>query len=154
MNQSRTDPDEPAKATDEDEIRAASEQYRKALEALLNGDSGPMAEIWSHEDDVTTMHISGGREEGWDAVGAAFEGFAAAMTDGTAPRTDHVVRVTGDVAYELYTQEISATFAGEPLSVEGRVTNIYRKESGEWKAVHHHGDLDAELAEKVANMGA
>jgi ketosteroid isomerase-like protein len=154
MNSSQTETDEPSKTTAEDEIRAVSDQYNNALEALLNGDASPMAEIWSHEDDVTTMHISGGREEGWDTVGGTFEGFAAAMTDGTAPRTDHVIRVIGDAAYELYTQEISATFAGEPLSVEGRVTNVYRKENGEWKAVHHHADLDAELAEKVANMGA
>lgn len=140
--------------TDVDEVRDASEQYQNALKALLNGDASTMADSWSHEDDVTTTHINGGREEGWEAVDEAFEGFAAAMTDGTVTRTDHVIRVIGDAAYELYTQEISATFAGEPLSVEGRVTNIYRKENGEWKAVHHHGDLDAELAERVRNMGA
>jgi ketosteroid isomerase-like protein len=154
MNQSNTGADGPTKTTDKEEIRAATERYGDALDALLNGDPGPMKEIWSHEDDVTTMHISGGREEGWDTVGETFEGFAAAMADGSAPRSDHVIRVVGDAAYELYTQKISATFAGEPLTVEGRVTNVYRKENGEWKAVHHHGDLDAELAEKVAGMSA
>ena len=140
--------------SDADDVRAASDQYRDALEELLDGNASPMADIWSHEDDVTTMHINGGREEGWEAVGGGLEGFASACTDGTVTRTDHVIRVTGDLAYELYNQSISVTFAGEPLSVEGRVTNVYRKEEGEWKAVHHHGDFDAELAERVANMGA
>jgi len=46
------------------------------------------------------------------------------------------------------------TFAGEPVSLERRATNVYRKEQGEWKIVHHHTDFDAEFAEKVANTGS
>jgi ketosteroid isomerase-like protein len=46
------------------------------------------------------------------------------------------------------------TFAGEPISLENRATNVYRKENGEWKLVHHHADLDAEFAERVATTGA
>ncbi len=141
-------------STEADDVRAASDQYRDALEAMLNGDAGPMAEIFSHEDDVTTMTELGGREEGWDAVSGSMEEAAAVCTDGTATHTDKLIRVTGDLAYELCTESLSATFAGEPLSWEHRLTNIYRKENGEWKLVHQHADLDAELAEKVANMGA
>ena len=140
--------------TEVDEIRAASDQFYDALEALLNGDAGPMAEIWSHEDDVTTMTELGGREEGWDAISGSLEGVAAAATDGTATRKDQLIRVTGDLAYELCTESLSATLAGEPISWEHRATNVYRKENGEWKIVHQHADLDAELAEKVADMGA
>jgi ketosteroid isomerase-like protein len=40
------------------------------------------------------------------------------------------------------------------MSLEGRATNVYRKEQGEWKIVHHHADLNAEFAEIVANVGA
>ena len=100
------------------------------------------------------MHPNGGREEGWEAVSGNLAGFASAMTDGTTTRSDHVIRVTGDLAYELYNQSMSATFAGEPISIEGRVTNVYRKENSEWKVVHHHADIHAEFAEMVANMGA
>lgn len=45
------------------------------------------------------------------------------------------------------------TFVGEPISLEHRATNVYWKEKVEWKIIHH-ADLDAEFAEKVANMGA
>lgn len=68
---------------------------------------------------------------------------------GEVTRTDQLVRVTGDLAYELYTESASMTLAGDPLSLEGRATNVYRKENGEWKVVHHH----AEFAELIANMG-
>ena len=140
--------------TEADAVRAASDQLYDALEALLNGDAGSMAEIWSHEDDVTTMTELGGREEGWDAISESMEEAAAVCSDGTATRKDQVIRVTGDLAYELCTESLSATFAGEPITWEHRATNIYRKENGEWKVVHQHADLNAELAEKVADMGA
>jgi hypothetical protein len=48
-----------------DEVRKASEQFYAALNRMLNGDAGPMADIWSHSAVVTTMHPIGGREVGW-----------------------------------------------------------------------------------------
>ena len=138
----------------EDDVRAASDQFYSALEAMANGDASPMADIWSHEDDVTTMHPIGGREEGWEAVSGSFAGVASASTDGTVTRSDQAIRVIGNSAYELCTESASMTFAGEPLSLNHRATNVYRKEKGEWKIVHHHADLNAEFAEMVANMGA
>jgi uncharacterized protein (TIGR02246 family) len=138
----------------EDDVRAASDQFYRALNAMANGDAGSMASIWSHADDVTTMHPIGGREEGWEAVSDSWDGVAAASTDGTVSRTDQVVRVVGDAAYELCTESASMTFAGEPSSLEVRATNVYRKENGEWKMVHHHSDFDAEFAEKVAKASS
>ena len=135
-------------------VRTASDQFYSALEAMANGDASSMADVWSHEDDVTTMHPIGGREEGWDAVRESFEGVAAASTDGTLTRSDQDIHVIGNAAYELCTESVSWTFAGEPMSLEGRATNVYRKERDEWKIIHHHADLNAEFAEKVANMGA
>ncbi|MFC6939049.1 YybH family protein [Salinirubellus sp. GCM10025818] len=140
--------------TAEADVRAASDQFYSALEEMANGDAGSMADIWSHEDDVTTMHPIGGREEGWDAVRESWEGVASSSADGTVTRTDQIIRVIGNSAYELCTESASMTFGAEPISLEGRATNVYRKENGEWKVVHHHADLDTEFAEKVANMGA
>lgn len=140
--------------TAENDVRAASDRFYSALEAMANGDASSMAEIWSHEDDVTTMHPIGGREEGWEAVNGSWEGVAAASRDGAVTRTDQLVRVMGDSAYELCTESVSMTFAEDPVSVECRATNVYRREKGEWKIIHHHADLDSEFAATVANMGA
>ena len=142
------------RVTAEADVRAASDQFYGALEAMANGDASSMADIWSHEDDVTTMTELGGREESWDAISGSMERAAAVCSDGTATRTDQVIRVIGNAAYELCTESASWTFAGEPISLAGRATNVYRKENGEWKIVHHHADFHAEFADKVANMGA
>jgi hypothetical protein len=66
----------------EDEVRQASEQFYEALNRTLNGDPGPMVEVWSHGSDVATMHPLGGRDFGWDAVRAGWEQVAPAFSDG------------------------------------------------------------------------
>ena len=30
---------------------------------------------------------------------------------------------------------------GHPVTVEGRVTNIYQRQAGAWKITHHHTDI-------------
>jgi hypothetical protein len=52
----------------ENDVRGASEKFYSALNRMLNGDAGPLGDIWSHSATVTTMHPIGGREVGWDQV--------------------------------------------------------------------------------------
>jgi ketosteroid isomerase-like protein len=52
-----------------------------------------------------------------------------------------VVEVVRDMAYTLGFERFNGSIAGrlvEPVAV--RVTHIYRREDGEWKVVHRHGD--------------
>jgi hypothetical protein len=53
----------------ENDVRAASEKFYSALNRMLNGDAGPLGDIWSHSGTVATMHPIGGREAGWDQAG-------------------------------------------------------------------------------------
>jgi hypothetical protein len=53
----------------EGEVRSASQRFYSALNRMLDGDAGPLAEIWSHDATVTIMHPIGGREVGWESVG-------------------------------------------------------------------------------------
>ncbi|HEX2273092.1 MAG TPA: hypothetical protein VHG90_04365, partial [Acidimicrobiales bacterium] len=62
----------------EDEVRQASDRFYAALGSMLNGDARPMADVWAHDPAVSTMHPLGGREVGWDAVRASWEGAAEA----------------------------------------------------------------------------
>ena len=66
----------------QDEVRQASEQFYAALNSTLDGDSGPMEEIWSHGSDVSAMHPPGGRMVGWEEVGASWEQAAQAFSRG------------------------------------------------------------------------
>lgn len=124
-----------------DEIRKASEHLYDALNHMLNGDSCLMDSIWSQRKEVTTMHPGGGREVGWEKVREKWNQLASVSSDGSVRLRDQLIRLEGDVAYELGTEEGKVKLGGQPVSLEHRVTNIYHREGERWKVVHHHADL-------------
>lgn len=138
--------------TSEDEIRAASANFYGALNRMLNGDARSLGDIWSHGDAVTTMHPIGGREVGWDQVRGSWEQVAQMTSGGQVTLDDQFVHVLGDAAYELGVEHGKFTLAGEAVTGDCRVTNIYARESEGWKIVHHHTDLAAAMADVVSRM--
>jgi len=129
----------------EDEVRQASDRFYAALNRMGNGDAGPMMEVWSHSSDVTTMHPIGGREVGWEQV-------AAICSGGQVTLRDPLIRVVGDLAYQVGTEAGEGTLAGQQVSIEHRVTNVYRREAGGWKIVHHHTDLSPAMQDILARL--
>ena len=133
----------------EDEVRKASEQFYAGLNSMVGGDAGPLADIWSHSKDVTTMHPVGGREVGWDEVWKKWVDAAKVFTGGHVQLDERLIRVAGDFAYEVGIEKGVASVAGNEFSMSCRVTNIYRKEAGAWKIVHHHADVSPSMMDLV-----
>jgi ketosteroid isomerase-like protein len=138
----------------ENEVRKASEQFYAALNRMVNGDAGPLADIWSHSAAVTTMHPIGGREVGWDKVRESFAQVARLASEGQVKLGDQIVQVAGDVAYELGVERGQLKLAGQQVTIENRVTNIYRREAGGWKIVHHHTDVSPAMVDVLSRMQA
>jgi ketosteroid isomerase-like protein len=136
----------------EDEVRKASEQFYAALNRMLNGDAAPLADIWSHSAAVTTMHPIGGREVGWDQVRGSWEQVAQLASEGKAKLADQIIQVAGDVAYELGVEQAQFKLAGQQVTIKQRVTNIYRREAGAWKIVHHHTDVSPAMVDLLSRL--
>jgi ketosteroid isomerase-like protein len=138
----------------EDEVREASDRFYAALNSMLEGDAGALADIWSHGATVSTLHPIGGRETGWDEVRGSFEQVGQLATGGRAEIVDQTIQVVGDVAWEVGVERGKATLAGEQIVIEQRVTNIYRREVGGWKIVHHHTDLSPAMLDILSRLKA
>ena len=138
----------------EDEVRKASDQFYAALNGMSNGDAGPMADVWSHSADVTTMHPLGGREVGWDEVAGPWGQVAQLASSGQVELTDQLIRASGDMAYEVGVEKGQMTLAGQPMPINHRVTNVYRREGGAWKIVHHHTDEAPAMIDLVKSLQA
>ncbi len=136
----------------ENEIRKASEQFYSAINRMLNGDAAPMAEIWSHSASVTTMHPIGGLQIGWDKVRQSWEQVSGLASEGKASLADQSIQVAGDMAYELGVEHAQGKFGGEQVAMEQRVTNIYRREAGGWKIVHHHTDISPAFVDLLSRL--
>lgn len=98
------------------------------------------------------MHPVGGREVGGNAVTASWEEVAEISSGGEVELRDQLIRVGGELAYEIGTEHVSATVAGERVESSIRVTNIYRKTAGKWRMVHHHTDADPAMQEVLRQM--
>jgi ketosteroid isomerase-like protein len=134
------------------EVREASKRFYAGLNRMLNGDSGPMADIWSHGADVTAMHPIGSRQVGWDAVRGSFEEVAQLASDGKVELKDQIIHTVGDVAYESGVERGKVKLAGQPVTIGHRVTNIYQREAGEWKIAHHHTDTSTEMLDVLSRL--
>ena len=126
----------------EDDIRKASDKFYAALKRTINGDATQMAEVWSQNSDVSTLHPIGGSQVGWDEVRVSWENLSKICSNGSVKLTDQRVCAGADFSYEAGTEHVAALVAGSAVQTEFRVTNIYRREGSEWRIVHHHTDLN------------
>ena len=138
----------------EDEVRQASDRFYAAMNRGISGDVGPMGAVWSHSADVTTMHPMGEREVGWEQVQPVWQMAATVFSEGQVRLRDQLIRVGTDLAYEVGVEEGEITMAGERVAFNERVTNIYRREGGEWKIVHHHTDPSPAMNEVLSRLQA
>jgi len=139
---------------EQDAVRKASEEFYAAINHMVNGDTHPMTAIWSHDRDVTAMHPIGGRMVGWDKVRKSFEDVSRIASDGRVELAEQTIRTMGDLAYEVGIERGHAKFAGKKVPIDHRVTNIYRREGGKWKIVHHHTDVAPAMVDAVQHATA
>jgi ketosteroid isomerase-like protein len=78
-----------------------------------------------------------------DVAGAreVFLKLAQAFAQATSSDIEPIAAdVSGDLAYTVQREITSTTVNGQPRDYVLRVTQVYRREGGEWKVVHRHGD--------------
>ena len=111
------------------------------LQALHNGDPEPRLAMWSIHEPVTLFGAArSGR--GWSEVSGIFRSIASRWSDCTDQRIEVLAAgVSGDLAYTVALEHTSVSVDGVPADPYTlRVTQVYRREGGEWKVVHRHGD--------------
>ena len=134
------------------EVQKASDQFYAALNRMANGNADSMEDIWSHDAIVTALHPIGGRTVGWDNVRESFQQVANIASEGHIKLDDQLIQVIGDMAYELGSERGQAVFSGHQVTLDHRVTNIYRLEEGGWKMIHHHTDVSQAMLEVLNQL--
>jgi len=139
-------------STPESEVREASARFYAGLNRMANGEADALKGIWSQSAEATALHPIGGRVVGGAKVQDSFNQVAQAASKGRIALADQYLCVVGDLAYEVGAERGSITLAGTAASIDQRVTNIYRKEAGTWKIVHHHTDVSPAMVEILNQM--
>jgi len=116
-------------------------RLRDEVVALENGDARPRKVLWSHHDPVTLFGAEASAS-GWEQVEPIFDRLARSFSPGQSCTYDvRGAGVSGDLGYVVAIERsVAGTHGSPPQTLTLRVTTIFRREQGDWKVVHRHGD--------------
>ncbi len=108
--------------------------------ALHNGDASLRRALWSQIEPVT-VHGAWKSAVGRREVDELFTYLAESFSACTSYSLDIVAAdVVGDMAYTVGYERSSLSIDGVPRGQVLRATQVYRREGGQWRVAHRHGD--------------
>ena len=96
--------------------------------------------LWSRNEPVSVL-AAWRSTQGQEEVDELFSALSRTFSDCTSYTFELLAYdMVGDMAYTAGLEHTSASVDCVPRSYTLRVTQVYRRESGEWKVAHRHGD--------------
>jgi ketosteroid isomerase-like protein len=120
---------------DEQEVLAANAAFYDAFAAR---DADGMAALWARRTPVACIHPGWDVLRGRDAVLASWRGILGGPGSPPITCADAVAHVHGDSAVVVCREHIP--------DVELIATNVFVREDGAWRIVHHHASSVAHAA--------
>jgi ketosteroid isomerase-like protein len=140
----------------ETSVKAAIGRLHAAMAKVANGDVSAIKSLYSHTADATSFYGWGGYEKGGEAVSRRWDWAGTQFLGGSVRYENISTVVTPEMFYltDIETYENQRVAGVEGLTGwTNRVTHIFRREAGEWRLLHRHGNrLEAqhEAAAKLA----
>jgi ketosteroid isomerase-like protein len=121
-----------------------------AERAIHNGDVEPRLALWSRTDPVTLFGAKY-TGTGWNDLNVIFHKVASLLSDSTEYDFEVVAAgASGDLAYTVGYEHNHVKVQGQPRAYTLRVTHVYRREDGQWRIVHRHGDFPPAADQPIA----
>jgi ketosteroid isomerase-like protein len=125
-------------------LAAMTGRITAAEVAIHHGDPGPRVAMWSRTEPLS-LFGAGMTGRGWDQIQPIFEVLGTSFSNCSAYENEIIAaEARGDLAYTVALEHTTVSIdrrAPKPYVL--RVTTIFRREDGEWKVVHRHGDHQA-----------
>jgi ketosteroid isomerase-like protein len=129
---------------DQKDFERFMKQRKAAAQAYVSGDAGPLNELAAKTSDATFFGPRGGHTHGAREVAERYVRDAKAFAPGS--ETDFEILHMGasqGIGYWVGHQPAKARMQGkaEPIPMNLRITEIFRREGDAWKLVHRHADM-------------
>jgi ketosteroid isomerase-like protein len=112
--------------------------------ALHTGDAAPRRALWSRSEPVSVLGALR-NADGQDELDELFAGLAKSFSNCTSYEFElQAYGVIGDMAYTAGLEHTTASMDGQPRTYTFRATQVYRREDGDWRVAHRHGDTVSE----------
>ena len=114
-----------------------------ASTAYLNGNAEPLLAMSAMDDPASIFPLTGAVVHGAEKVNSGNQGDAKLFGPGAANRFDVLhAGADGSLAYWAGVQRARVHMKNqeEPVEISLRVTELFRRDNGEWKLFHRHTD--------------
>ena len=122
---------------------AAVEAGRQSQGSMAMGNAGPSIALWSQRDDVVLANPLGPPIVGFPLVAAEITRVASMFVGGEPPEFDEVTRwASDDLGYVVAIEHarVRRADSDELVSIDLRVTKIFRREDEGWRLCVRHAD--------------
>jgi ketosteroid isomerase-like protein len=114
-----------------------------AAQAYVRGDAGPVVELTVRKDPASFFAPDGSKTEGIEAVLRDYRDGASRFGPDSACHFEVLQRQAGDeeafwTGFQVATIQMKR--GGKKVPMKLRVTEVFRKEDGEWRLAHRHAD--------------
>ncbi|WP_170990154.1 nuclear transport factor 2 family protein [Aquamicrobium sp. LC103] len=112
-----------------------------AAEAFTRGKTGEVVALSTSQEPASFFGPDGNILRGAAGVRSAYDEGGSQFGAGGDSRFEIVHAAEGgDIAYWAGVQEAVVEIGGRRVAMSLRVTELFRRENGEWKLVHRHAD--------------
>jgi ketosteroid isomerase-like protein len=131
----------------DDKVDSSFEQFlrlrKQASDEFVNGNFEALEGISTHRSPATIFGPKGDCVQGAEQVNSA-NASGAKMFEPEGTNAFEIMHrgADGDLAYWVGIQRSVVRMKGKdaPIPMDLRITEIFRREDGEWKLVHRHAD--------------
>ncbi len=120
-------------------------RWHRAYRALCSGDVESWAAIWSTRDPVSLFGAAGSASGAEEVRGV--QEWVAGHFAGLVDEKQELIAAgaCGELAYTVaFEHKTVETLGGGRATYTLRTTHVFRREDGEWRIVHRHGDRPPE----------
>ncbi len=131
--------------TGEEELGDLSSPYQALVQfyrAFNECNMDLMAENWAQTDEIAMDNPLGGIKRGWSEIGPVYERIFGGPAKVYVEYFDYTIHESGDMFYAVGRERGYFRLGNEEITLAIRTSRIFRKMSGRWRQIHHHGSIE------------
>lgn len=124
------------------DFRTFMQERGRAALAYCQGDARPVNALTTQAEPASFFGPDGKVVKGAERVRSVYSGGASMFGHNGASRLEILqCEASGDVGYWCGLQHADVEMDGERRPMTLRITELFRRENGDWKLVHRHADM-------------